>query len=89
MTFFAISVDRIDELFELETLVEIKLVDVNEFNLNLTITLARIAHIKQTGKFLELRLGIVFESNNELDRSVITIIHFVYASIEFSGPINW
>lgn len=89
MTFFAISVDRIDELFELETLVEIKLVDVNEFNLNLTITLARIAHIKQTGKFLELRLGIVFESNTELDRSVITIIHFVYASIEFSGPINW
>ena len=89
MTFFAISVDRIDELFELETLVEIKLVDVNEFNLNLTITLARIAHIKQTGKFLELRLGIVFESNTELDRSVITIIHLVYASIEFSGPINW
>jgi len=72
MILFTVCYLWIDESFEVEALVEIQLIDVDELDFDFTIALTGIGHIKEAGQLLELRMAEIFESQTQLNRSVIT-----------------
>ena len=76
----------INELFQNKALIEVEFSDADKVDLELSVALSWVIHVKQFGQLLKLWVLKVFQGDSELYWSVVAAVHFVQALIEISGP---